>query len=168
VAKFRRVFREGDIHKKMAPISKPRKERPRGRYYWVLSLGKRHTNEGRRKRYFRSRKEATEFINQTENSQRELGRESVLIPLELRAEALACDRRLRQHAATITQAVNFFLRHIELKAKSKTFEEIRDEFIRSRRAMNCRIRTLVQYESYLRVIAEEFGRLSLQRSPDLI
>ena len=142
----------------MPSISKPRKERQRHRYYWVVSLGKRLTHERRRKHYFRSRKDAAEFVRQTESSRQELGRESVIIPLELRAEALACDRRLRPHAATITQAVNFFLRHIELKAKSKTFEEIREEFIRSRRAMNCRIRTLVQYESYLRVIAEEFGK----------
>ena len=141
----------------MASIPKPRKEHQRGRYYWVVSIGKRYTNDCRKKRYFRSRHDALEFVKQTEKSYRELGRESVLIPLELRAEALACDRRVREHAATLTQAVNFFLRHLEVKNKCKTLTEVCDEFIRSRRAMNCRARTIVQYESYLRVIAEEFG-----------
>ncbi len=76
----------------------------------------------------------------------------------LRAEALGCWQRLKPLNSTLTQAVEFFIKHGPKHEEAKPVVELKDEFLKSRRAMNCRPRTLVQYESYLRVICAEFGK----------
>ena len=45
----------------------------------------------------------------------------------------------------------------------KTIGELKEEFIKSRKAMNCRPRTMVQYESYLRVICSTFGKSDVKK-----
>jgi integrase len=130
--------------------------RPNGTY-WVVSLGRKYTGGVRQRRYFHSRKEASEFVTLSQEARRKLGHEAFVLPLSLRTEALACWQRLRPLKKTLTQAVEFFLRHCPQTEATKPLAELKDEFLKSRKAMNCRPRTLVQYESYLRVICEEFG-----------
>ncbi len=141
----------------------PRKERRRNCVYWVVSLGRKFTGGPRQRRYFNTRKEATAFLTQTEEARHRLGCEAFLLPLSLRAEALACSQRLLALNTTLTEAVDFFLRNVPRPESAKSIEELKDDFLQSRKAMNCRLRTLVQYESYLRVICKDFGKIDVTR-----
>ena len=81
----------------------------------------------------------------------------------LRAEAMACSQRLKPLNATLTQAIEFFIRNAPRAESAKSIEELKGEFLKSRKAMNCRPRTIVQYESYLRVICRDFGKVDVTR-----
>ena len=71
----------------MPPRIAPRKERRQNGVYWVVSLGLRFTAGLRQRHYFRSRKEARVFIEQSEEARHKLGDEAFVLPLNLRAEA---------------------------------------------------------------------------------
>lgn len=139
-----------------------KKEIRRNRVYWLVSVGKRFTGKMRQRRYFRTRKEANAFIRQSEKARRELGFEAFILPRHLRAEAFLCGERLKPFNETLTQAVDFFLCYRPSPEREKSLEELRNEFLKSRRAMNCRPRTLVQYESYLRVICDGFPNIDIR------
>jgi len=140
---------------------KPRKERRSNGVYWVVSLGRNYTGSCRQRRYFGSRKDATTFIAQSEEARVRLGREAFVLPMNLRAEVMACSQRLKPLNASLTQAVEFFVRNAPQHESAKSIEELKVEFLKSRRAMNCRPRTLVQYESYLRVLCADFGKVDV-------
>ncbi|MGA2864009.1 MAG: site-specific integrase [Verrucomicrobiota bacterium] len=140
---------------------KPRKERRSNGVYWVVSLGRKYTGGCRQRRYFGSRKEAKAFVAQSEEARHRLGCEAFILPMGLRAEAMACSQRLKPLNATLTQAVEFFIRNAPRAESAKSIEELNGEFLKSRKAMNCRPRTIVQYESYLRVIRTDFGKVDV-------
>jgi len=147
----------------------PRKERRANGIYWVVSLGRKITGGTRQRRYFGNRKAAQGFITQSEQARQRLGFEAFMLPLGLRAEALACSQRLQPLEVTLTQAVDFFVHNRPRTEAVKSLTELKDEFLKSRRAMNCRPRTLVQYESYFRVICQEFGKVDVAKilRPDI-
>jgi integrase len=147
----------------MPPRIAPRKESRANGVYWVVSLGRKYTGAGRQRRYFGSRKEAKAFVEQSEQSRHRLGCEAFILPMGLRAEALACSQRLKPMHATLTQAVDFFIRNEARPETAKSINELKEEFLKSRKAMNCRPRTILQYESYLRVICTEFGKVDVTR-----
>jgi integrase len=92
-----------------------------------------------------------------------LGHEAFVLPIALRAEALVCCQRLKPLNATLTQAVDFFIQNRPRHEAALRMEELKEEFLKSRLAMNCRPRTLVQYRSYLRVICAEFREIETAR-----
>jgi len=139
-----------------------RKERRATREYWVVALGKRYTGGTRQRRYFATRKEANDFVSQSEEARRKLGQEAFVLPISLRAEAFACWHRLKSLGSTLTEAVEFFIRNCPQPETAKSMETLKEEFLKSRKAMNCRPRTLLQYESYLRVICCEFGKTDVR------
>jgi integrase len=141
----------------------PRKKRRANGAYWVVSLGRRYTGGCRQRRYFDSRKQAKAFVAQSEQARHRLGCEAFILPMGLRVEALACSQRLKPLNATLTQAVDFFIRNVPRPESAKSIEQLREEFLKSRKAMNCRPRTIVQYESYLRVICAEFGKVDVTK-----
>jgi integrase len=147
----------------MPPRITPRKERRANRVYWVVSLGRKYTGGGRQRRYFGSRKEASAFVEQSAQSRHRLGCEAFILPMGLRAETLACSQRLKPMDATLTQAVDFFIRNVPRPETAKSINELKEEFLKSRKAMNCCPRTIVQYESYLRVICTDFGKVDVTR-----
>jgi integrase len=63
----------------------------------------------------------------------------------------------------LTQAVEFFVQNMPRAESAKSIEQLKEEFLKSRKAMNCRPRTIVQYESYLRVICIDFGKVDVTR-----
>jgi integrase len=142
---------------------KPRKERLSNGVYWVVSLGRKYTGGCRQRRYFDNRKDALAFVAQSEEARHKLGYEAFVLPMSLRAEAMACSQRLKSLNATLTHAVEFFIHNAPRAASAKSIEELKEEFLKSRKAMNCRPRTIVQYESYLRVICLEFGKVDVAR-----
>lgn len=141
----------------------PIKERRSNGVYWVVSLGRKYTGGCRRRRYFGSRKEAKAFVAQSEEARYRLGCEAFVLPMSLRAEAMACSQRLKPFNASLTQAVEFFISNAPRAETAKAIAELKEEFLKSRKAMNCRPRTMVQYESYLRVICTEFGKVDVTR-----
>jgi integrase len=147
----------------MPPQIKPWKERRSNGVYWVVSLGRKYTGGCRQRRYFGSRKDAKAFVAQSEEARNRLGCEAFVLPMSLRAEAMACSQRLKPLKATLTQAVEFFIRNAPRAESAKSFEALKEEFLKSRKAMNCRPRTIVQYESYLRVICTDFGKVDVTR-----
>jgi integrase len=147
----------------MPPQITPRKERRANGVYWVVSLGRNYTGGCRQRRYFGSRKEAKAFVTQSEEARHKLGCEAFVLPMSLRAEAMSCSWRLKPVKATLTQAVEFFIRNAPRAESAKSIEELKEEFLKSRKAMNCRPRTIVQYESYLRVICTEFGKVDVSQ-----
>ena len=78
-----------------------------------------------------------------------------LTPAQI-SEAHACLRQL-DGVASLTDAVSYFLKHANPAGGKRTLDEVAKEFLKSRRAMGVRPRTLTQYESYLRTIGEQFG-----------
>ena len=117
----------------------------------------------RRSKHSLRRKEAKAFVAQSEQSRHQLGCEAFILPMDLRAEALVCSQRLKPLNSTLTQAVEFFIRNVPRTESAKSIEELKDEFLKSRKAMNCRPRTIVQYESYLRVNCTDFGKVEVTR-----
>ena len=139
----------------------------RGREFWRVRLGKRFTGGPVVKRDFSKLAEAREWIfgeAQTEKANPggviELKRTSgslafSLTPAQI-SEAAACFRKL-DGLATLTDAVSYFLKHANPSGGRRTVAEVSAEFIKSRKAMGVRPRTLTQYESYLRTIGDFFG-----------
>ncbi len=146
----------------MPPEIKTQKQCHANGTYWVVSLGAKITGEKRKRRYFPSRKEALSFIDKSLVDREKLGHEAFTLPINLRIEALACIKLLKPINSSLTQAVEFFIRNRPRPESSKTISVLAKEFIKSRKAMNCRERTLTQYESYLRVIGAEFGEVDLK------
>ena len=121
----------------------PKKERRQNGVYWVVSLGKKCTGTSRQRHYFATRKDAISFVKMAEESRHRLGCEAFILPITLRVEALACTQRLKPLNTTLTQAVEFFIRNVPRAESAKSIEELKEEFIKSRKAMNCRPRTIV-------------------------
>jgi hypothetical protein len=147
----------------MPPRIKAWKERRSNGVYWVVSLGRKYTGACRQRRYFGSRKDAKAFVEQSEEARHRLGYEAFVLPMSLRAETMACSQRLKPLKATLTQAVEFFISNAPRAESARSIQELKVEFLKSRKAMNCRPRTIVQYESYLRVICADFGKVNVAR-----
>jgi len=143
----------------------------RGREFWRVRLGKRFTGGPIVKRDFSKLNDAREWILGKAQSQKanpgtiiELKQSSgaaafSLTPAQI-SESAACFRRL-DGLISLTEAVSYFLKHANPSGGKRTIEQVAQEFLKSRKAMGVRRRTLTQYESYLRTIAERFGGQSI-------
>lgn len=139
-----------------------------GGEYWRVRLGKRFTGGAVQKRDFRSLAEARKWIFGDKNKPGEaqtaikqhLGSPAFsLSPKEL-GECQDALRRLKGHGS-LTEAVDYFLKHANPAGGTKTWSEIEKDFLTSRRAIGCKPKTIVQYESYFRVIGAEWGEENL-------
>lgn len=72
------------------------------------------------------------------------------------AEADAAFKRLKKYS--LTEAVTYYLKHANPAGGIKTFGEIVPEFITSRKRIGCKPKTMIQYESYLRIISAEWAK----------
>jgi len=77
-------------------------------------------------------------------------------------EAQNAFKRLGAVGRSLTEAVDYFLRHALPAGGTRNLTEIAREFIQHRRSFkDCKARTITQYESYFKVIKEEFGEVNL-------
>jgi len=77
-------------------------------------------------------------------------------------EAQDAFRRLDAVDRTLTEAVDYYFRHALPVGGTRTFSEVETEFIQHRRSFkDCKPRTIVQYESYFKVIKEELGDVKI-------
>jgi len=132
---------------------------------WRVRLGKRFTGGNVIKKTFPSYNAAKEWV-EGQNAPKEKHGASYydLTPKQI-GEARNAFTRLDKldinPAPTLTEALNYFIKHALPTGGMRTFAELAEEFMTSRRAMNCKHKTMVQYESYFNVLDEEFGTSKL-------
>lgn len=125
-----------------------------GQEFWRVRLGKKFTGGKPVKREFPNLDTARQWIDEQTGQQEETGASTYQLASRQLAEAADAFKRL--NGAPLTEAVTYYLSHAKPAGGVRTFKEIAEEFLRSRKAMGVRPRTYVQYESYLRVLGEEF------------
>ncbi|MDB6025521.1 MAG: integrase family protein [Verrucomicrobiales bacterium] len=153
-----------DAEKRVIPRNAKRKV-----VSWRVTLGKKITGTRKQRRFFKTYKEAKDFISSSLEAKVQQGKEAFSIPQKLRVEALECARKLESYDVTLTTAVDYYIKHAIPKGGILSFSEVSAEFLVSRWAMNCKPKTMTQYESYVDVLNEEFGqvKVNLLRRQDL-
>ncbi len=148
----------------------------RGREFWRVRLGKKFTGGPVIKRDFSKLVDAREWIfgdalkkKASPGSIIELKQNSGASAFSLSSaqisEAAACFRRL-DGLASLNEAVSYFLKHANPAGGRRTVAQVCAEFIKSRKAMGVRPRTLTQYESYLRTMANTSENSRSMRSSE--
>jgi integrase len=160
----------GAMDSKLAPvkINAQRRVIPEGDKqrvaYWRVTLGRRITRGSKIRRFFKSYADAKKFVEDSLDSKVEQASEAFAIAPELRVEAKQCQERLALagenvgRPLTLTEAVNFFLRHALPQGGTRTFSEAKEAFLASRRAMHCKERYLVNLDSQLKKAEKAFGK----------
>ncbi len=114
------------------------------RYYYV-TIPK--FGGGRNRRFFartpEGKREAETFLQLIKTQRENEGMEAFSIPQELRIEALKCQRLLEPASTTLTDAVQFFLKHAKPAGGTKSVADAIKEFLASKRKAGRR-------ESYVR------------------
>ena len=137
----------------------PRLVRRGGRSYWVVEAGRRVTGRGRQRRYFNSQEEAKTYGQRLQADRLRYGWEAFKLSMAQRLEAARCFERLDQAGLTLTAAVDDYLSRQASAGATRLMSELADEFLLSRRAINCRPRTMTEYRSHMRIIVRGFGTL---------
>ena len=135
---------------------KPRKREPWPRMKPVLKNGKpmimvdcRIKGRGERK-YFATKNEAEGEQQRQRVKRGNEGLSGMAVPEKLRVEAMDCQRRLQPFNASLTEAVDFFLRHAKPVGGHRTIKELAAEFIEAKREAGRR-------EEYLRIQGSILG-----------
>ncbi len=115
----------------------------------------------RKRRLFRSKSEASDFLNRKNVEFRNLGTEyASALSDELQRQAVDASRELAEVNATIPEAVEFYLKHVGARKRSKPLAEAVEEWLKIRRNDGTRPRTLGNLESRSGRFVEAFaGRL---------
>jgi integrase len=125
------------------------------RYYCVIvpKLG-----GGRTRRFFKftpeGKREAETFLQIAKTQQENEGTAALSIPETLRIEAVKCQRDLERVSATLTEAVQFFLKHAKPVGGTKALTDAIKELLDSKRKAGKR-------ENYVRILGwvlNAFGR----------
>jgi integrase len=126
--------------------TKVRRDGSWDRYYCVTvpKLG-----GGRRRRFFaftpEGKREADTFLQIAKTQQENDGVAALSVPEELRAEAVKCQRLLQPANATLTEAVQFFLKHAKPVGGTRSLVDAIKELLVSKRKAGKR-------ESYVRIL----------------
>jgi len=83
--------------------------------WWLVTVGKRFTGTIKVRRFFKTEKQAKEFIADVIKAAKERGHLAFAIPQMLAVEAMELTKQLAPHNATLTDAVKFYLRHLGKK-----------------------------------------------------
>jgi hypothetical protein len=115
-------------------------------------VGKRFTGTRKIRRFFTTEKRAKDFISDVIAAAEERGRLAFAIPQGLAVEAMELEKLLAPHNATLTDAVNFYLRHTAATA-SKTVEKLLPDYLETK--SNPQYRKDQKFS--LGLFAKEFG-----------
>jgi integrase len=140
--------------------------------YWRVRLGKRFTGGDVQIKHFSDLADARKWIFGDDADSKKsplalpklgvlklkknFGTEAFALSHQQLVQAQDAFRRLPPDVS-LTTVIDDWLQRRSPAGGVKTMQEVTKEFIVSRRGMGVRPRTLVQYESYLRSINEEFG-----------
>jgi integrase len=122
---------------------------------WRVTLGKRITGKGKERKFFETEGAAKDWIVRYLMEKRQYAKGS--LSADIRTEAAECVRRLMPFNATLTEAVDYFIKHARPGGGRKKFREVAEEFIASRIAANRRASTLANYRSFVNVANEQWG-----------
>jgi len=126
--------------------------------YWRVTVSATKTEDGKKlRRFFETEKEAKSWIGDKEAEITERGKKAFDLPDARRKEALQCFTRLAPFKATLTEAVDYFLKHSRPDGGKKKFREVGDEFLKDRINADCKPRTLGNYRSFLNGANERWG-----------
>lgn len=127
---------------------------------WAVSFHR--TNEQGQlvlsRRYFKAKTEAADFCAEKKAEKTSLGNLAAGLSDAFKREALACADKLRPYGHTLTDAVDAFVRDLELAGASKTVSETVSHLIAANRASGCSQRHLSSLESILGAFARSFGQ----------
>ena len=115
----------------------------------VFLVDCRINGQGERK-YFPARAEAEGEQQRQRVRRTNEGMSGMAVPEKLRVEAMSCHRRLEPFKASLTDAVDFFLRHAKPPGGHRTAKALVAEFIEAKRAAGRR-------EEYIRIQASILG-----------
>ena len=137
-----------DSEQRLIPKGDPRKPK-----YWRVSVGKKFTGTTKQRKYFDTEAEALDFIRETEGAKKTRGQAAFDIPPALAVEALALQKELAPHKASLTTAVRFYLRHGPLIGR-KTVSELIPIYLLTKKKLNYR----KAQEISMRVFERDFGK----------
>ena len=113
---------------------------------------------GRKRRFFKEESDADTFIEQQSVQIANYGTAALSISDKLRVEAVACAERLKEQGATLSQATEFYLAHLEATIKSVSVADAVAAVLKAKEGSG-------MSELYLRDLKWRLGRLS-QAFPD--
>jgi integrase len=134
---------------------KIRKTKVRGAYCWEVTVPQQ--NGGRARRYFTERSEAETFLQLAKIQARNHGTAALSISERLRMEAVAGAEKLAPFGKSISDAVAFYLRHLEQTARSRPVAEVVEELLKSRKADGVSRRYREDLKSRLGRFCDTFG-----------
>jgi integrase len=143
--------------------------------WWRVTLGRKVTGGKKLRRWFRMEREAADFVEDTLNRRQVEGTQAFDITPGLRMEAVNCQRSLVEagermgRLITLTEAVEFYLKHALPAGGVVKFEDARERFMESRKAANLKPRYLRNLDSQFTQLSEEFSerRINLITTADL-
>ena len=121
---------------------------------WVVDLTK---NSKRSRKFFRTKKEASTFKDQILIELENLGNKAFAISDELRLKAVQCAERLAPFKGSLTDAIDFYLAHLEASRKSCTIAELVQDYLASKSRSQKRKRHLDDLKSRLRRFNKHFA-----------
>src|SRR5438132_5027330 len=109
------------------------------------------------RKFFETKAEAETYAQQKEVELLNQGREGVQFPSWLRMEAQQGQEQLQPHGKTISDAVDFYVRHLEATQRSAKVSQALDELIENRKGSGVSARYC--YDLKLRVgrFSKDFG-----------
>ena len=127
--------------------------------YWRVTLGRKITGGKKIRKLFAKEREASDFIDTTLNRKTVEGTQTFDISSGLRVEARQCQELLIDagnragRSLTLTEAVEFFIRHALPTGGVIDFSDAREKFLASRKSANLKPR-------YLRNLVSQFDQMS--------
>lgn len=137
-----------DEKKKIIPKGNPRKAK-----YWRVTLGKRITGTKKQRRFFKTEKDANQFIGQALLASHAKGQSAFTISPALAIEAMELQKELEPHNVSLTTAVHFYLKQAPA-ATSKTVEQLIPDYLLTKSNLDYRKAQAIA----LNVFACDFGK----------
>ena len=147
----------------------------RGIEYWQVRLGTTFTGTGVVRKKFRTLDEARDWIFGKKDGEASPAKQHTpalpsltamknrygsaafdVSPQQL-TSAVANIQRLAAKKANLNDAVEFYLKHALPEGGEQSLQDLKDEFLTSRKAINCKHTTLTNYVTYFRIIGDAFG-----------
>ena len=127
--------------------------------YWRVTLGRKITGGKKLRKLFAKEREALDFVDTTLNRKTVEGTQTFDISSGLRVEARQCQELLIDagnragRSITLTEAVEFFIRHALPTGGVIDFSDAREKFLASRKSANLKPR-------YLRNLVSQFDQMA--------
>ena len=126
-----------------------------GRLFFCVTWPK--IGHGRNRRFFKDRREAETFLQSKRIEQENYGTAGTSFNERQRAEYLECTESLKPFNATIRDAVNFYLPHLQATKRTCTAAELVDEILKEKEADGASERYLSDLRSRLTQFSESFN-----------